>query len=68
MAEKFENDLKYSLAVNSYRKAAEYFTMESTNSKSYEQQCLLKVADIMCQIDAPNVYSEAPKVSIPIIP
>lgn len=62
MAEKFENDLSYEQAILAYKKAADYFMMESTNSKSFEQQCLLKAADLMCQTNHPNCYQEAPKI------
>ena len=62
MAEKCENDMQYELSITYYRKAADYFSMENTNSKSFEQHCLLKAADLMCYINYPNVYQEAVKV------
>lgn len=62
MAEKCENDLAYESAIIYYKKAADYFSMENTNSKSFEQQCLLKAADLMCQTNYNNVYQEATKV------
>jgi len=62
MAEKYENDLQYELSVNFYKKAADYFSMENTNSKSFEQQCLLKAADLMCTNDFPNAYQESIKI------
>jgi hypothetical protein len=67
MAEKCENDLEYELAINYYKKAADYFSMENTNSKSFEQQCLLKAADLMCQTSYTNAYQEATKVNEVII-
>ena len=62
MAEKAENDIQYEIAIKLYKKAADYFSMENSNSKSFEQQCLLKAADIMCITDHPNAYQESVKV------
>ena len=62
MAEQFEQDMKYDLAIISYQKAADYFTMENSNYKSYEYGCLLKAADIMCNINDKNCFPEAVKV------
>jgi hypothetical protein len=62
MAEKVEDDMKYDIAVTYYKKAADYFSMENTNSKSFEQSCLLKAADIMCQNNLPGAYEVATKV------
>lgn len=62
MAEACENDLQYPTAVMYYKKAADYFSMEKTNSKSFEQGCLLKAADLMCINDYQNAYQEASKV------
>jgi alpha-soluble NSF attachment protein len=59
IAEDFESELKYNESIQSYIKAAEYFSMESLNSKSYEQSCLLKVADLMCENNHPEAYKEA---------
>jgi len=62
MAEKAEDDVKYDLAVTYYKKAADYFSMENTNSKSFEQGCLLKAADLMSQNDLPGTYDHAAKI------
>jgi len=62
MAEKAEDDLKYDIAVPAYKKAADYFSMENTNSKSFEQGCLLKAADLMCQNDLPGAYEQSTKI------
>ena len=67
MAEKAEDDMKYEIAVNYYKKAADYFAMENTNSKSFEQGCLLKAADLMCQNDLPGAYEQATKVIVSLI-
>lgn len=48
IAEKQEEEKSYENAGLSYKKAAEYYSMESMNSKSYEQGCLIKYADIVC--------------------
>ena len=58
IAEDFESELKYDDAINSYKKAAEFFSMESLNSKSYEQACSLKVADLMCENNHEDAYKE----------
>jgi alpha-soluble NSF attachment protein len=62
MAEELEADIKYGEAIAAYRKAAEYFSMENLNSRSYEQGCLLKVADLMCVSDHKDTLEEAQKV------
>ena len=66
VAEKAENDLEYESAITYYKKAADYFSMENTNSKSFEQQCLLKAADLMCQTGHARAYEESVKVMIHI--
>ena len=33
LAEQFEQEMKYELAIHSYKKAADYFTMENSNFK-----------------------------------
>jgi len=55
--------MNYELAIVSYQKAADYFTMENSNYKSYEYGCLLKAADIMCNTNAKNCFIEATKVN-----
>jgi hypothetical protein len=63
-AEECEAELKYDLAAKSYKRAADYFSMENLNSKSYEQTCLIKYADLMCLSDDPNAYGESKVVSL----
>ena len=63
MAEQFEQDMKYDLAIVSYKRAADYFTMENSNYKSYEYGCLLKAADLMCNTNANKCFEEASKVN-----
>ena len=36
--------------------------METQNTKSMQQQCLLKVADLMCISNHKDMFSEAPKI------
>lgn len=64
IAEAYEQEYKYDLAIDGYRRAADYFSMESINSKSYENDCLIKVADLMATIDHKETFQEAPKVLI----
>jgi alpha-soluble NSF attachment protein len=63
IAEEYEADLQYDLAINAYGKAAEYFSMENINSKSYEQGCLIKQADLMCSIDHKDTFEITRNVS-----
>jgi len=62
MAEDFEMDLKYDEAITAFKRAADYFSMENLNAKSYEQGCLLKVADLMCINNHPNCFDEAKQI------
>jgi len=52
----------YEKAIEKYKKAAEYYAMESQNTKSMQQQCLLKVADLMCISNHKDMFTEAPKI------
>lgn len=62
MAEEFEADFSYEQAIQAYKRAAEYFSMENLNSKSYENGCLLKQADLMCISNHKDVLEECVKV------
>jgi len=64
MAEELESDMKYEEAIIAYRKAGEYFSMENLNSRSYEQGCLLKQADLMCVSNHAETLEQATKVRI----
>jgi alpha-soluble NSF attachment protein len=64
MAEDYEADLKYEEAINAYKKAAEYFSMENLNSKSYEQGCLIKQADLMCISGHKDFFEESRNVKL----
>jgi hypothetical protein len=55
------------MAVKSYKRAADYFSMENLNSKSYEQGCLLKLADLLCLSEDETAYSECKVVCIKFI-
>jgi alpha-soluble NSF attachment protein len=46
IAENYEEDLEFEKAAVAFKKASEFYAMEM-NSKSYEQGCLIKYADIM---------------------
>ena len=58
----FEENLIYDKAIDKYKKAAEYYAMESQNTKSMQQQCLIKVADLMCISKHKDMWTEAPKI------
>ena len=62
IANDFEVNFNYEKAIVKYQKAAEYFQMESQNTKSMQQQCLLKVADLMCISNHKDMFTEAPKI------
>jgi tetratricopeptide (TPR) repeat protein len=61
MAEEYEAEMNHEQAIIGYKRAAEYFSME-LNSKSYEQGCLLKQADLMCISDYKDSNEECRKV------
>ena len=62
IANDLEIDLEYELAIEKYKKAGELFAMESMNSRSSQQACQLKVADLMCLSNHKNMLEEAPKI------
>lgn len=62
IANEFETNFDYTSAIDKYRKAADYFAMESQNTKSMQQSCLLKVADLMCISNHKDMFTEAPKI------
>jgi len=62
IASELEENLDYTNAIDKYKKAAEYFAAENQNTKSLQQQCLLKVADLMCITNHKDMFSEAPKI------
>ena len=62
MANELEIEANYPLAIEKYQKAAELFAMESQNTRSLEQQCLLKVADLMCISQHKDMEKKAPEI------
>ena len=62
IANELEENFNYEKAIEKYKKAAEYYAMESQNTKSMQQQCLLKVADLMCISNHKDMFTEAPKI------
>ena len=62
IATEFEENFNYEKAIEKYKKAAEYYAMESQNTKSMQQQCLVKVADLMCISNHKDMFTEAPKI------
>ena len=62
IANEFEENFNYEKAIEKYKKAVEYYAMESQNTKSMQQQCLLKVADLMCISNHKDMFTEAPKI------
>jgi len=59
MAEEYEADMNYEFAIDAYKQAADYFSMENLNSKSYQQGCLLKQADLMCIAKHKDAFEQA---------
>ena len=64
LGEDCESNMEYQQAISYFKKGADYFSMETSNSKSYEQSCLLKLADLMCLTDDPESGKEAKVVKI----
>lgn len=63
-AEEYETSFNNEEAINAYRAAADYFSMETANTKSLEQQCLLKIADLSCINNSPDAFNQAKTVSL----
>ena len=62
IAHKKELEFNYPEAIKRYNEAAEYYRMDSQNTKSLEQNCLLKVADLMCISGHKDMFSTAPQL------
>ena len=62
IANDYETNFNYEKAIEKYKKAAEFYAMESQNTKSMQQQCLVKVADLMCISKHKDMFQEAPKI------
>ena len=50
--------LEYQRAINYYKRAADYYEMESSNNKSTYYRVLAKAADLMCIRDVPSAIKE----------
>jgi alpha-soluble NSF attachment protein len=57
-----EVEFNYPEAIKKYKEAAEYYKLDSQNTKSLEQNCLLKVADLMCISGDKNMFENAPQL------
>ncbi len=64
LAQEYEHDSEYDLAITEYRKAADYYEMEKSNSKTNYQNCLIKAADLMCISDHKDAFEESKAVNI----
>lgn len=62
MAHDLEVDLDYEKAIEKYKLAADYYAMESKNTKSSEQACLIKQADLMCISNHKEMLEKAPGI------
>jgi hypothetical protein len=49
-------------SIIEFKKAADYYEMEKSNSKNSHQNCLLKVADLMCLSDHKDTFEECKQV------
>ena len=63
-ADTLEADFKNDDALVAFKRAADYFSMESTNAKSFEQQCLLKYADLLNLTNNQKAFEESKAVNI----
>lgn len=61
-AQEYEENLDYENAIERYKKAQEFYSFESMNTKSMQSKCLEKVADLMCVSNHKDMYEEAPKI------
>jgi hypothetical protein len=62
LAEDFEMENNIEMAIKHYKKAADYFQMVFSNTKSQRQSCLLKYADLLCLNDHPDAFLQAKSV------
>ena len=62
MAEDFERENNIEMAIKEYKRAADYFQMVFSNTKSLRQNCLLKYADLLCLNDHQDAFIEAKTV------
>ena len=62
IAHQLEIDFDYAGAIEKYKKAAELFKLEGQSCRSLEQQCSVKVADLMCISNHKDMLIEAPKI------
>ena len=62
MAHDLEVELDYEKAIEKYKLAADYYSMESKNTKSLEQACLLKQADLMCISNHKDMLEKVPLI------
>ena len=59
LAQDYDEDGEYAMAIVEYKKAVDYFQMEKSNSKTNGQLCLLKLADLMLLSDHQDSYEES---------
>lgn len=62
IAEIYEKDGEYTLAMKNYKEAAENYSLEQNNTSNYSS-CMLKVVDIGIYCAAPD-YGEMIKVTV----
>ncbi len=53
----------FELAIQFYKKSAEYYQMDMNGNKKKRNEALLKAADLMCIIDHKDTYIEASRVN-----
>jgi hypothetical protein len=63
MAEDYEKENRFDMAIKEYKRAAEYYQMVFSNTKSLRQNCLLKYADLICLNDHAEAYLESKTVT-----
>jgi len=59
LAEDYEKEHRFDMAIKEYKKAADYYQMVFSNTKSLRQICLLKYADLICLKDHQDAYIES---------
>jgi hypothetical protein len=62
MAENLEKERVFDSAINYYRKAADYYSMDKSPSQNSQHLCLTKMCDLMCITDHQDAFEESKRV------
>jgi hypothetical protein len=62
IAEDYEKEKEFEKAIIEYKNAAAYYEMEKSGYQGYKHSCMLKQADIMCNMNHKDAYEESRQV------